>query len=78
MEHMTPVLQELHWLPISARIIFKVLLLTYKDLHGFGPTFLTELLDVGNRVEHFIIIRWTRTGSTTNQAKGIWQGSPNF
>ena len=30
MEHITRVLQELHWLPISARIIFKVLLLTWK------------------------------------------------
>ena len=27
---MTPVLKSLHWLPIKSRIIFKILLLTYK------------------------------------------------
>ena len=29
-EHITPVLTSLHWLPVKARIDYKVLLLTYK------------------------------------------------
>ena len=29
-DHITPVLVRLHWLPVSYRIRFKVLLLTYK------------------------------------------------
>ena len=32
-EHITPILSELHWLPVTHRIIFKVLLLTFKALH---------------------------------------------
>ncbi len=41
--HITPVLIELHWLPIPQRIEFKVLLLTFKCLIGKGPCYLTEV-----------------------------------
>ena len=30
----TPLLIKLHWLPIHSRIVFKILLLTFKILHG--------------------------------------------
>jgi hypothetical protein len=43
-DHITPALYELHWLPIAQRILYKVLLLTYKALHGIGPEYLRELL----------------------------------
>ena len=43
-DHVTPLLCSLHWLPISKRIIFKVLLLVYKSLHGEGPRYLLDLL----------------------------------
>ncbi len=36
-EHITPVLRSLHWLPVTFRIDFKVLLLIYKSL-GVSPT----------------------------------------
>ena len=42
--HMTPILQDLHWLPVKARIIFKILLLTYRSLHGTAPEYLSELV----------------------------------
>lgn len=45
-EHVTPLLQELHWLPIKQRIQYKINLMTFKALHGFAPTYITELLDV--------------------------------
>ena len=37
-------LYRLHWLPISARIDFKVLLLTYKCFNEKGPVYLRDLL----------------------------------
>ena len=40
----SPVLHKLHWLPVQKRIIFKLLLLCYKSLHGLAPTYLSELL----------------------------------
>ncbi len=42
--HNTPMLKELHWLPIEARIKFKVLALTYKALHGLSPKYLKRML----------------------------------
>lgn len=43
-DHITPVLESLHWLPIRFRVDFKVLMLTYNALHGLAPQYLTELL----------------------------------
>lgn len=43
-EHITPVLIHLHWLPVNSRIIYKILLLTYKCLHDSGPSYLKALL----------------------------------
>ena len=40
----TPVLKNLHWLPVTQRIQYKILLLTFKALHGFAPSYLSELL----------------------------------
>ncbi|KAF7250967.1 putative RNA-directed DNA polymerase from transposon BS [Varanus komodoensis] len=45
--HMTPVLRQLHWLPIEARAQFKVLIMTYKALNGLGPGYLNERLRPG-------------------------------
>ncbi|KAF7245344.1 hypothetical protein EYD10_08460 [Varanus komodoensis] len=46
--HMTPVLHQLHWLPIEARAQFKVLIMTYKALNGLGPGYLNERLHIVN------------------------------
>ena len=43
-ESISPVLRNLHWLPIQSRIQFKVLLLTYQCFHQFAPSYLIELL----------------------------------
>ena len=42
--HITPVLASLHWLPVKFRIDFKILLITYKALHGLAPAYISELL----------------------------------
>ncbi len=43
-EHITPVLRSLHWLPVTFRIDFKVLLLFYKSLNGIGPKYMADML----------------------------------
>ena len=45
-DHITDTLNELHWLPIDKRICYKILLLTYKCLHGLSPTYLSDLINV--------------------------------
>ena len=42
--HITPVLMRLHWLPIDLRIEFKILIITYKTLHGLVPAYIEDLL----------------------------------
>ena len=44
--HITPVLANLHWLPIDLRngIDFKILTVTYKTLHGLARTYIKDLL----------------------------------
>ena len=36
--HITPVLHQLHWLPVSFRINFIILLLTFKAIHESAPS----------------------------------------
>ena len=51
-EHITPVLRELHWLPVRQRIDFKLAVLVYKVLHGQLPQYVAEdchlLTDIGH------------------------------
>ena len=43
-DSITPILKELHWLPIEQRIIFKINLITFKCLNNLAPSYLKELL----------------------------------
>jgi len=39
-EHMTPILRDLHWLPVRRRITFKTAVLVYKCLHDMASQYL--------------------------------------
>ena len=43
-DHITPVLKQLHWLPIEQRIYYKICLLAYKAQNGQAPAYLCSLL----------------------------------
>jgi len=43
-DHISPILEELQWLPVKSRIEFKILILTFKAYHGIGPKYLTDFL----------------------------------
>jgi hypothetical protein len=43
--HITPVLRELHWLPVTYRIQFKVLLQVYRALNGLAPVYMSDMLE---------------------------------
>ena len=49
--HITPALYELHWLPVSLRIYYKILLLTFNCIYGLAPTYLSDLISI-----HYIIL----------------------
>jgi len=44
-EHITPVLRDtLHWLPVTARIQFKIAALTFDCVRGTGPVYLKQVI----------------------------------
>ena len=44
--HITPLLKQLHWLPIRLRIEIKILLITFKVVQGSAPKYLIVLISV--------------------------------
>ena len=44
--HVTPLLRTLHWLPVVYHIQFKILLLTFKAIHGNAPSYISDLISV--------------------------------
>lgn len=47
-DHVTPILCQLHWLPITSRIQYKILLLVYKALNGLAPVYVRDMLRYRN------------------------------
>ena len=41
--HMTPILRQLHWLPVMKRCQFKLLTITFKSLHDDAPEYIQNL-----------------------------------
>ena len=44
--HVTPLLYSLHWLPVKQRIHFKLLLITFKAIHGLAPKYISDLITI--------------------------------
>ena len=57
-DHITPILRQLHWLPVSYRIHFKIMLLTFKALHGLSPKYIQDLVSI-RKVSSY---NWLRSG----------------
>ena len=52
-EHITPVLRQLHWLPVRQRVVFKLATFVYRSLAGTAPNYLSDecrlITSVGGR-----------------------------
>ena len=57
------VLQNLHWLSIKERTLFKVLLMVHKFFIGAVPGYFTELLIVQDTSERLLVVRFMNTAS---------------
>jgi len=44
LDHLTPYLIDLHWLPVEFRIKFKVLIFVFKALNGVAPRYNSDLI----------------------------------
>jgi hypothetical protein len=47
--YFTPILYELHWLPVHARIQFKVLLFAFKAIHDLAPSYIKDFINVKSK-----------------------------
>ena len=45
-DHITPVLEQLHWLPVRMRVLYKILVLTCRTLEGKGPSYLRDIIEL--------------------------------
>ena len=55
------VLNKLHWLPVEKRIIFKLLVLTYKIIRGIAPECLSHLISIRNTDEFLLHLVYLNT-----------------
>ena len=43
-DHIKPVRVDLHWLPVKYRIMYKIMMITYKAQHDLAPQYISDLL----------------------------------
>ena len=91
-DHASSYLQELHWLPVRERIIFKIMMYVYKCLSGTAPSYLTACLslyrpartnlrsasDITRLTEHNFrkLLQSAVKRSFTHKAPQIWNALP--
>jgi len=63
--HLTPVLYEMYWLPVSLCIDYKILLSTFKCIYCLGPTYLSSS-------------DWTIPRETTSEARPFSAAAPKL
>ena len=61
-DHISPLLQSLHWLRVVERITFRLAVLTYRCLHGSAPEYLSRQLQ---RVSDVCMRRRLRSSSSS-------------
>ena len=90
-DHITPILVKLHWLPVRYRINFKILLITFKVIHGRAPKYLSELLTCKTKCNYKLgstseillqqprikTLRTLGDRSFTVAAPALWNNLPN-
>jgi hypothetical protein len=54
-KHISPVLRELHWLRVVARIKFKIGVFVYKALHNQFPEYLSDLCTQANQIHYYAL-----------------------
>lgn len=74
-DHITPILIQLHWLPVEQRLKYKVLLYTFKAIRGDAPPYIRELIEVRqppralrSASRSLLVVPQTRTVTTNNRS----------
>ena len=89
-DHITPVLRDLHWLPVRQRIIFKQAMTVFKGMHGLALLYLADDCVLASSVagrRHLrsantrtLVLRRTKTAIGTREfavsAAVVWNSLP--
>ncbi len=86
-DHITPALNQLHWLPVKERIDYKILTVVHKSIYGLAPKYLQDMINIYHparalRSEHQLLLQASPTNTTygdrtfpTASAK-LWNNLP--
>ena len=89
-EHVAPMLQELHWLPVKARIEYKLALICFSTFHSSCPPYISELVpqytpsrSLRSASSHLLTIPRTKLKAYGDRAfsytgPSVWNGLPNM
>jgi hypothetical protein len=81
MDHITPVLRQLHWLPVRARINYKLCYLTFRCLKGLAPEYLSERLTLAATprlaAAHYLVGTTERSRQFSSMATAAWNVLPS-
>src|SRR6218665_465514 len=68
-DNITPSLRQLHWLPIQARISFKICLLIFKVMSGSAPSYMSSLVTPCTELESRRGLRLASKGDCSEEDK---------
>ena len=71
-DRITPVLINLHWLPVRYRVNFKILLLTFKALYGMAPSYIIDLIHTKTNTRYLLRSNEGVKASVRKNEKVIW------
>ena len=66
--HVTPLMKELHWLPVRQRIEFKINIVTYKAKNNLAPGYVSDMTEAYNRPK----LNMTLRSSKQNRLDEKW------
>ena len=86
--HITPILKELHWLPVKFRSKYKILLLIYKCVYGEGPAYLVSMhkkhdpvrtlrFSSKTRLREHRVSKWYGKRAFSMAGPKLWNGLPS-
>ena len=73
-DHVTPLLKELHWLPIKQRIVFKVLTVVHKCIQNKAPVYLNSLIVPYQSARHVpSLLYWQQPATRFSNIHQSWR-----
>ena len=72
-DYVTPLLRELHWLPVKEKIELKISLLTFKALNDMARVYVKKHAKYSKRKIHFEVNRFYNAGDSKNKFQNTWR-----